>query len=103
MKSNYNLNTKSIDETFDDFEKNHAGPIANIFDRWLDECEYEDFKDYRDVIKKTVPNCIKVTSKPFQLVIACTDGQLFFKFKLNKNNQIVLETSHLYIGGEIKC
>lgn len=102
MKSNYNLETKTIKESWEEFEEKYAISIVNIFDRWLNENEYEDFKDYRNLIKKKVPNCIKVTSKPFQLVIACTDGQLFFKFKLNKNNQIVLETSHLYIGGEIK-
>ncbi len=42
--------------------------LGNLYGRWLDEQEYEDIKDYGDVIKKTLPEgltMLKMTKRPF--------------------------------------
>lgn len=49
--------------------------IVNLWSRWLDEKEYEDFSEYSKVmesaLKEKAPDCtfIKSTKRPFGLII----------------------------------
>ena len=51
-------------------DETQSNSLAYLYSRWLDEREYEDFKDYASVIRKSVPaglRAVKVTKSPFGL------------------------------------
>lgn len=58
--------------------------LFNLYDRWLDESEYEDINQYGDVIIKTINNqfpqfgvsLVSSTKRPFGVKIDL-DGQKF--------------------------
>ena len=53
-----------------------AKDLVYLYDRWQDECEYEDINDYLQAIKKHVPNAYEVTTEPFGFKAKCDDGIL---------------------------
>lgn len=55
-----------------------SAKMFNIYDRWLDEHEYEDFKDYADYIKKIVSEFKDIT------FIKGTKMPFGFKFKFDE-------------------
>ena len=63
---NYKVKLVNDDKVFD--------TMCNLFFRWEDECMYEDFKDYVDVMAKCVEKSIgeignpRGTIEPFGLV-----------------------------------
>ena len=49
--------------------------LFNLYERWLDERKYEDFKDYEEVMKKSIENIegvnfIKGTKQPFGFIVS---------------------------------
>ena len=50
--------------------------LVDLYDRWQDECEYEDIEDYLDAIKRHVPAAIEITEEPFGFKTKCDDGIL---------------------------
>ena len=53
-----------------------AALICNLYDRWLDESEYEDINDYLEVIQKKVPEAFKMHKRPFGFTAKCDDGNI---------------------------
>ena len=44
--------------------------LANLHDRWQDEKDYEDFKEYADVMRKKVgEQFVRGTKRPFGFVM----------------------------------
>ena len=44
--------------------------VENLYDRWKDEREYEDWSEYEKVIKENIPVALtfeKVTKRPFHI------------------------------------
>ena len=72
MWYNILINNKGFEMTF-----------GNLFSRWLDEKEYEDINQYKEVIvsavKKVLPNLvmsdIKPTKRPFGITFSTEDGK----------------------------
>jgi hypothetical protein len=60
----------------------HSNMLFNLYGRWQDEKEYEDFDDYVSAFKKYVPSVVKGLKKPFGFVIKCDDGELFAYVKV---------------------
>jgi hypothetical protein len=55
--------------------------MVNLYCRWQDEKEYEDFEDYKNVVKKMLPeNCPMVGMKksPFVVEFKLPDGRIAF-------------------------
>lgn len=50
--------------------------LVDLYDRWQDECEYEDLDDYLEVIQKYIPGAFEMTEEPFGFKIKCDDGIL---------------------------
>lgn len=63
----------------------------NLFDRWQDECEYEDINDYGKAILKTInksfpeyeAKLIKSTDEPFGVIIQVGNIKAHLYVKLN--------------------
>ena len=48
--------------------------LADLYGRWLDEREYEDFADYATAMSKLMPDCfkfVKGTKQPFGFHASC--------------------------------
>jgi hypothetical protein len=70
-------------------DKGVFNTFINLYDRWQDEREYEDFNDYVKVMQKAVEKVVgditnvKGSKRPFGLSFKLTDGRnvkLFIKF-----------------------
>lgn len=61
--------------------------LVNLLSRWMDEKEYEDFKDYKKVIQEFVvgnfPDVqfVKATKRPFGFVVNI--NEVGYHFKMN--------------------
>ena len=51
----------------------HEILLCNLADRWHDEQEYEDFEDYKKLLIKNIPNVLKVTKRPFGVIVRVAD------------------------------
>ena len=60
-----------------------ANTIFYLYERWQDEKEYEDIKDYLAVVQKSVPGAYKMTRRPFGFKAKCEDGELAVSVKLD--------------------
>jgi len=53
------------------------GFLGYLYDRWQDEKEYEDFKEYADVMKKKVGDAfVRATKRPFGFVMKAEGGEV---------------------------
>ena len=73
--------------------------IAELWNRWQDEKEYEDFADYQKVLKNrfekaNVENAtfIKATKRPFGIQYLINDVQTVQLFVKRKGNNLVFTT-----------
>ena len=60
--------------------------FSNLYDRWQDEKEYEDFNDYIAVMMKYMPNgatLVKGTKRPFGVVINYGGATIHIALKLS--------------------
>ena len=68
---------------------NKTAPVVdNLYNRWQDEQQYEEWKDYAKVLKKSVQDAggvfVKATSQPFEVFFKSAEGT--FKIKVNGSN-----------------
>ena len=71
---------KSIYEAFP------INTLGNLYGRWLDEREYEDFADYEAVMKKTVGNVkgvtfVKGNKRPFGFTIQIVHDDIWVDYR----------------------
>jgi len=66
--------------------------IAYAYDRWLDENEYKDWKDYSNFLKKIAEECgcqfVKAHKRPFGMTFMSGDQK--YQIKLT-NKKIMLD------------
>lgn len=60
--------------------------FINLRDRWADEHDYEDWKDYEKVMRKLFPNLISATKRPFGVHLKCDDGPIYVFLKIKGNS-----------------
>ena len=60
-----------------------VGYFGYLRDRWADEHEYEDIKDYLKAVQNRVPSAYKMTKRPFGFLCDCEDGILKISVKVN--------------------
>lgn len=61
--------------------------FSNLYDRWQDEKEYEDFNDYIAVMMKYMPNgatLVKGTKRPFGVVVNYGGATIHFALKVTR-------------------
>ena len=59
--------TEEYMKAIKDFNEKNGDLLCRLYERWLNEKEYEDFEDYRKCIKEKIPNVVKVSKKPFSV------------------------------------
>lgn len=56
--------------------------LMNLYERWQDEHEYEDFSDYRAAAFESCPGLTALWAQPFRAEYAAADGKLVLRFRL---------------------
>ena len=54
--------------------------LSTLYERWLDEREYEDFAAYQDAAKHRCPGLTELRSNPFTAVYQVQEGSLTVEF-----------------------
>ena len=57
--------------------------LMNIYERWQDEHEYEDFSDYRAAAFESCPGLTALWAQPFRAEYAAADGTLVLRFRFS--------------------
>lgn len=57
-------------------EEKNSDALVYAYERWQDEKEYEDIKDYLLFVQGFVPCAYKMTKRPFGFKAKCEDGEL---------------------------
>ena len=56
--------------------------LMNLYERWQDKHEYEDFNDYRAAAFENCPGLTQLWERPFRAEYAAADGKLVLRFRL---------------------
>ena len=56
--------------------------LMNLYERWQDEHEYEDFNDYRIAAFESCPGLTALWVQPFRAEYTAADGTLVLRFRL---------------------
>ncbi len=55
--------------------------LTTLYERWLDEHEYEDFKAYQEAAKHRCPGLTELRQNPFLALYQAGDGRLAVRFE----------------------
>lgn len=55
--------------------------LSTLYERWLDEHEYEDFAAYQDAAKHRCPGLTELRSSPFTAIYRVQEGSLIVEFE----------------------
>lgn len=56
--------------------------LMNLYERWQDEHDYEDFNDYRAAAFERCPGLTALWAQPFRAEYTAADGKLVLRFRL---------------------
>ena len=56
--------------------------LMNLYERWREEHEYEDFSDYRVAAFESCPGLTQLWERPFRAEYAAVNGKLVLRFRL---------------------
>ena len=65
--------------------------LMNLYERWQEEHEYEDFNDYRDAAFESCPGLMQLWEHPFRAEYAAANGKLVLRFRLTNEGIEVAE------------
>ena len=57
--------------------------LMNLYERWREEHEYEDFNDYRADAFESCPGLTALWAQPFRAEYAAADGTLVLRFRFS--------------------
>lgn len=63
--------------------------LTELYTRWQDEYQYEDFTEYQNAAKQRCPGLIELKAKPFVAVFQAMDGKVIVRFEFNGDNYSV--------------
>ncbi len=71
----------------------HINCLVTLFERWQDECEYEDFEEYRDAAKTQCPGLTELWPSPFRAEYKAADGKVVIRFRsVNGRTEFAVDT-----------
>ena len=76
------LKTLTATEAWERIKDEHISCLMNLYERWQDECEYEDFEEYRAVAFENCPGLTQLWASPFRAEYAAADGKLVLRFRI---------------------
>ena len=56
--------------------------LMNLYERWQEEHEYEDFSEYRAAAFESCPGLTQLWDRPFRAEYAAANGKLVLRFRL---------------------
>lgn len=74
------LKTLTAAEAWERIKDEQISFLMNLYERWQDECEYEDFEDYRAAAFENCPGLTQLWSSPFRAEYDVADGRLVLRF-----------------------
>lgn len=60
----------------------HLPFLMNLYERWREEHEYEDFSNYRVAAFESCPGLTQLWERPFRAEYAAVNGKLVLRFRL---------------------
>lgn len=78
----------TIEEHMDVIAHNHIPFLTTLYQRWLDESDHADFREFRNVARKHCPGLTELWTEPFQAEYKAKDGsRVLVRFRV-KDNEI---------------
>ena len=77
-----NFKTLPAEEVWKRVQDTHLPFLMNLYERWLEEHDYEDFDDYRAAAFKNCSGLTALWAQPFRAEYAAADGKLVLRFRL---------------------
>lgn len=74
-------------------QKEHMSTLMSLYERWQDECEYEDFEDYRAAAFGKCPGLTQLWPSPFRAEYDAADGRLVLRFRMT-HDRIEVAVDH---------
>ena len=76
------LKTLPVEQIWERVQEKQIPFLMNLYERWQDEHEYEDFNDYRIAAFESCPGLTALWAQPFRAEYAAADGKLVLRFRL---------------------
>lgn len=73
--------TLPVEQLWERVQDTHLSFLMNLYERWQDEHEYEDFADYRAAAFESCPGLTALWAQPFRAEYATADGKLVLRFR----------------------
>lgn len=72
----------TAEEIWGRVQEKHLPFLMSLYERWLEEREYEDFDAYRAAAFESCPGLAQLWKRPFRAEYAAADGKLVLRFRL---------------------
>ena len=69
------------EEVWERVQDTHLPFLMNLYERWQDEHDYEDFNDYRAAAFESCPGLTALWAQPFRAEYTAADGKLVLRFR----------------------
>ena len=73
--------TLPVEQLWERVQDTHLSFLMNLYERWQDEHEYEDFNDYRAAAFESCPGLTALWERPFRAEYAADNGKLVLRFR----------------------
>ena len=73
--------TLPAEQIWERVQDTHLPFLMNLYERWQDEHDYEDFNDYRAAAFENCPGLTALWAQPFRAEYAATGGKLVLRFR----------------------
>ena len=64
--------------------------LCRLYERWQEESQYEDFRDYQQTAHHNCPGLFRLEQEPFQAVYECADGQVIVRFESTREGTLMI-------------
>ncbi|HPJ02486.1 MAG TPA: hypothetical protein PKU80_06575 [Candidatus Limiplasma sp.] len=81
MRPTVDFKTLSGDQVWESLQGAQTHCLCYLFERWRDECEYEDFKEFQELAHSVCPGLVRLEPNPFHAVFDSADGPLTIRFE----------------------
>ena len=74
--------TLTAEAIWESVQDTHVPFLMNLYERWREEHEYDNFNDYRAAAFESCPGLTQLWERPFRAEYAAADGKLVLRFRL---------------------
>ena len=85
MKPPVDYKTLSQDKIWEDLQGSQMRCLCYLYDRWQDESQYEDFKEFQEIAHSVCRGLIRLEPDPFRAVFDSVDGEFILRFERDED------------------